>query len=158
MESKEEKASDTENNEKINFKICIATGVEFNITANSKDIFREVLNKFLKSHNKKELESMNTGICNGGIVDFDKNLEENNIKENTSVILYDLKKDFKSNPDDLDEKEKEEKEIIVDEKLLEELIMNEFINFQNVLMDNINLNSNNEKNKENENKDEKCNS
>ena len=153
MESKEEKASDTENNEKINFKICIATGGEFNITANSKEIFREVLDKFLESHNKKELESMNTGICNGGIVDFDKNLEENNIKENTSVILYDSKKDFKSNPDDLDEKEKEEKEIIVDEKLLEELIMNEFINFQNVLMDNINLNSNNEKNKENENKD-----
>ena len=103
MESKDEKTSDTENNEKINFKIYIATGGEFNITANSKEIFREVLDKFLESHNKKELESMNTGICNGGIVDFDKNLEENNIKENTNVILYDLKKDFTPNPDDLNE-------------------------------------------------------
>ena len=81
-------------------------------------------------------------------------MEENNIKENSSVILYSLDKDFTPNPDDFDDKfnEKEEKEdIIIDDKVLEELIIKEIVNFQNVLFDNIYLNNNKDSKKENEN-------
>ena len=112
MELNKQKQSDIDDLNKINFKIFIATGGEYTLTANSEDIFKDVLNNFFKIQNLKELEGINTGICNGGIINFDKNLEENNIKENSSVILYSLNKDFTPNPDVLDEKivEKEEKE------------------------------------------------
>ena len=83
----------------------------------------------------------------------DKNLEENSIKENSSVILYSLNKDFTPNSDDLDDKinEKGKKEdIIIDEKVLEELFIKEIINFQSVLFDNINSNNNKDSNNENQ--------
>ena len=39
-----------------------------------------------------------------GNINFDINLEEHNIKENSSVILYSLNEGFPPNPDALDEK------------------------------------------------------
>ena len=40
---------------KLNFKISIATGGEYTLKANSKEIFKDVLSKYFKSHKSKEL-------------------------------------------------------------------------------------------------------
>ena len=148
----------------IKFKIFISTGGEYEITANSKEIFSSVLEKFNKTHNIKDFDKINTGLCSGEIIKFNKNLEDNNIKDNSCIILYTLNKDFTPNPDnnDINNKKEEKKpteDLLIEEDLLEDLIMNEVVNFQNVLLDNINLNNtkdndiNNKNDKENENKD-----
>ena len=152
-EDKNESNNDNKNennkeNSKIKFKIFLSTGGEFEITANSKDTFKSVFDEFIKSKNLQNSEDINTGICNGGIIQFDKNLEENNIKENNCVVLYSLKNDYTPNPDDInfcEKKEVEEKsdDLIIDEKFLEDIVLDELINFQSVLLDNINSNNNN---------------
>ena len=134
---------------KIKFKIFLSSGGEFEITANSKDSFQSVFDEFKKTKNIKELDNFNTGICNGGIIRFDKNLEENNIKENNCVIIYSLKKDLTPNPDHFDFNEKKEQQemkennddLIIDEELLNDLIINDIVNFQSVLLDNIDSNN-----------------
>ena len=93
------KNENNKENSKIKFKIFLSTGGEFEITANSKDTFQSVFDEFIKTKNLKNSDDINTGICNAGIIQFDKNLEENNIKENNCVVLYSLKKDYTPNPD-----------------------------------------------------------
>ena len=68
MELNKQKQSDIDDLNKINFKIFIATGGEYTLIANWKDIFIDVLNNFFKIRNLKELEGINTGICNGEIL------------------------------------------------------------------------------------------
>ena len=147
-------------NNQIKFKIIVSGGGEFEITANSKDSFQTIFDEFKKSKNTKQFDDINTGICNANKIQFDKNLEENNIQENNIVLLYSLKKYFTPNPDDFNFSEKKEQEeikensddLIIDENLLNDLMFNEFVNFQSVLLDNINSNNDKETDKNNDNK------
>ena len=160
---KDDKNEPNSDKNKIKFKIFLSSGGEFEITANSKDSFQSVFDEFKKTKNIKELDNFNTGICNGGIIRFDKNLEENNIKENNCVIIYSLKKDLTPNPDHFDFNEKKEEQemkennddLIIDEELLNDLIINDIVNFQSVLLDNIDSNNDKKIDKNANDKDKK---
>ncbi len=64
-----------------------STGQSYEFTANSKEIFNSIYNNFNKSYNFTNSNKKPIALCNGENVQFDKNLEQNNIKDDSSVVL-----------------------------------------------------------------------
>ena len=62
------------------------TGQSYEFTANSKENFSSIYDNFNKYYNFNNSNKKPIVLCNGEIVQFDKNLEQNNIK-NDSVVL-----------------------------------------------------------------------
>ena len=70
----------------ITFKLSFSTGQNYTITDNSNKLFKLVLNKFLLEHhmNNPKITSI---VCKGDIIDMDKSLLDNKIKNNDNVVI-----------------------------------------------------------------------
>ena len=64
-----------------------STGQSYEFTANSKENFNSIYYNFNKSYNFTNSNKKPMALCNGENVQFDKNLEQNNIKDDSSVVL-----------------------------------------------------------------------
>ncbi len=64
-----------------------STGQSYEFTANSKENFNSIYYNFNKSYNFTNSNKKPIALCNGENVQFDKNLEQNNIKDDSSVLL-----------------------------------------------------------------------
>ena len=64
-----------------------STGQSYEFTANSKENFNSIYYNFNKSYNFTNSNKKPIALCNGENVQFDKNLEQNNIKDDSSVVL-----------------------------------------------------------------------
>ena len=63
------------------------TGQSYEFTANSKEKFSSIYDNFNKSYNFTNSNKKPIALCNDENVQFDKNLEQNNIKDDSSVVL-----------------------------------------------------------------------
>ena len=83
-----DKKTETNNlNTTQKLRLISTTGQSYDITSNSKDNFSSIYDNFNKSSNFNNSKKKPIALCNGGNVQFDKNLEQNNIKNNSSVLL-----------------------------------------------------------------------
>lgn len=64
-----------------------STGQSYEFIANSKENFSSIYDNFNKSSNFNNSKKIPIALCNGENVQFDKNLEQNNIKDDSSVLL-----------------------------------------------------------------------
>lgn len=64
-----------------------STGQSYEFTANSKEKFNSIYDNFNKSYNFTNSNKKPIALCNGENVQFDKNLEQNNITDDSSVVL-----------------------------------------------------------------------
>ena len=64
-----------------------STGQSYEFTANSKENFSSIYDNFNKSYNFTNSNKKPIALCNGENVQFDKNLEQNNIKDDSIVVL-----------------------------------------------------------------------
>ena len=70
----------------ISFYFLLTTGQKFRITANPKDLFKTVLDKFLSENTNLKI-TINGALFNAGKIDMNKTLSENNIVDNSSIVL-----------------------------------------------------------------------
>jgi len=68
----------------IIFKLL--TGEEYTIQGKEKEIFKNVLNKFISEHNEFSIKTVNA-FLNDNKIDLYKSLAENNITENNIIVL-----------------------------------------------------------------------
>jgi len=68
-------------------RFFLSTGQSYEFTANSKENFSSIYDNFNKSYNFNNSNKKPIALCNGEIVQFDKNLEQNNIKDDSPVLL-----------------------------------------------------------------------
>ena len=83
-----DKKTETNNlNTTQKLRFISSTGQSYEFTANSKENFDSIYDNFNKSSNFNNSKKKPIALCNGGNVQFDKNLEQNNIKDDSSVVL-----------------------------------------------------------------------
>ena len=84
-----DKTTETNNlNTTQKLRFFSSTGQSYEFTANSKENFSSIYDNFNKSYNFNNSNKKPIALSNGEIVQFDKNLEQNNIKDDSSVVLY----------------------------------------------------------------------
>ena len=83
-----DKTTETNNlNTTQKLRFISSTGQSYEFTANSKENFSSIYDNFNKSYNFNNSNKKPIALSNGEIVQFDKNLEQNNIKDDSSVVL-----------------------------------------------------------------------
>ena len=83
-----DKTTETNNlNTTQKLRFFSSTGQSYEFTANSKENFSSIYDNFNKSYNFNNSNKKPIALCNGENVQFDKNLEQNNIKNDSSVVL-----------------------------------------------------------------------
>ena len=83
-----DKKTETNNlNTTQKLRFISSTGQSYEFTANSKENFNSIYNNFNKSYNFTNSNKKPIALCNGENVQFDKNLEQNNIKDDSVVVL-----------------------------------------------------------------------
>ena len=83
-----DKKTETNNlNTTQKLRFISSTGQSYEFTANSKENFNSFYYNFNKSYNFTNSNKKPIALCNGENVQFDKNLEQNNITDDSSVVL-----------------------------------------------------------------------
>ena len=83
-----DKKTETNNlNTTQKLRFISSTGQSYEFTANSKENFNSIYYNFNKSNNFTNSNKKPIALCNGENVQFDKNLEQNNIKDDSAVLL-----------------------------------------------------------------------
>ena len=84
-----DKKTETNNlNTTQKLRFISSTGQSYEFTANSKENFDSIYDNFNKSYNFTNSNKKPIALCNGENVQFHKNLEQNNIKDGSSVVLF----------------------------------------------------------------------
>ena len=72
----------------ISFNIKFSTGQIYSFSDNPNNSFKSTFDKFIQEKNLSFfIDKINTILCDGKIVDFNKSLSENNIKDNSTVLF-----------------------------------------------------------------------
>jgi len=158
------KSINEESSEEINFYLIISTGGEYKVKGKSNDIFQTVLDNCLKVNNLFDQKKKVRAIFDGRCLDNKKSLRENEIVNDSYIIIYLLDLYETPNPDNNIEQDSilhsnKEKENDIDD-----FDMNSFFNDlvdlqinQNLIYESILLNNNDpSKKKEKEKNPKQC--